>query len=213
MKGAFQAVYDGRAWQPQSSWKEHHPSMSQLKRWCFTSMSCTPSFRGCFSSCAQNSPSHGQEPPCNHTGHFFSPDYTPQPSWQIQCQGPTKPHTHLSPSRELPVLGEAEGKAAEDTRDQRTVSGHAGLFCQPASFLYHQVLSPAELPTHRSSHLIWTQPGLRRKDQGWYHFSTVGRLEQRTSSHRCRTCSLRTGKEDEARPGGPPTCNPIPRSS
>jgi len=26
-----------------------HPSMSQLKRWCFTSMSCTPSFSGCFS--------------------------------------------------------------------------------------------------------------------------------------------------------------------
>ena len=46
--------------------------------------------------------------------------------------------------------------------------------------------------THRSSHLIWTQPGLRRKDQGWYHFSTVGRLEQRTSSHRCSTCSLGT---------------------
>lgn len=26
-----------------------HPSMSQLKRWCFTSMSCTPSFSGFFS--------------------------------------------------------------------------------------------------------------------------------------------------------------------
>lgn len=50
--------------------------MSQLKRWCFTSMSCTPSFSGCFSSCAQNSPSHGQEPPWNHTGRFFSPDCT-----------------------------------------------------------------------------------------------------------------------------------------
>lgn len=152
----------------------------------------------------------------NHPGTTqvaSSAQIAPQPSWQIQCQGPTKPHTHLSPSRELPVLGETEGKAAEDARDQRTVSGHAGLFCQPASFLYHQVLSPAELPTHRSSHLIWTQPGLRRKDQGWYHFSTVGRLEQSTSSHRCRTCSLRTRKEDEAGPGGPPTCNPIPRSS
>lgn len=53
--------------------------------------------------------------------------------------------------------------------------------------------------TYRSSHLIWTQPGLRRKDQGWYHFSTVGRLEQRTSSHRCRTCSLgRRQQEDGA---------------
>lgn len=28
-----------------------HPSMSQLKRWCFTSMSCTPSFSGFFFSC------------------------------------------------------------------------------------------------------------------------------------------------------------------
>lgn len=26
-----------------------HPSISQLKRWCFTSMSCTPSFSGFFS--------------------------------------------------------------------------------------------------------------------------------------------------------------------
>lgn len=31
-----------------------HPSMSQLKRWCFTSMSCTPSFSGFFSfSCRE----------------------------------------------------------------------------------------------------------------------------------------------------------------
>lgn len=143
------------------------------------------------------------------TGHFFSPDCTtallanPMP-------GPTKPHTHLSLSGELPVLGEAEGKAAEDTGDQRTACAHAGLVCQPASLLYQQVLSPAELPTHRSSHLIWTQPGLRRKDQGWYHFSTVGRLEQSTSSHRCRTCSLRTSK-DEARAWRTSTSNnPFP---
>lgn len=54
--------------------------------------------------------------------------------------------------------------------------------------------------THRSSHLIWTQPGLRRKDQGWYHFSTVGRLEHSTSSHRCNTCSLGTGQEWAAPP-------------
>lgn len=33
-----------------------HPSMSQLKRWCFTSMSWTPSFRGFFSSCTQTAP-------------------------------------------------------------------------------------------------------------------------------------------------------------
>lgn len=32
------------------------PSMSQLKRWCFTSMSWTPSFRGFFSSCTQTAP-------------------------------------------------------------------------------------------------------------------------------------------------------------
>lgn len=30
-------------------WSGGHPSMSQLKRWCFTSMSCTPSFSGFFS--------------------------------------------------------------------------------------------------------------------------------------------------------------------
>lgn len=30
-------------------WGGGHPSMSQLKRWCFTSMSCTPSFSGFFS--------------------------------------------------------------------------------------------------------------------------------------------------------------------
>lgn len=45
--------------------------------------------------------------------------------------GPTKPHTHLSLSGELPVLGEAEGKTAEDTGDQRTACAHAGLICQP----------------------------------------------------------------------------------
>lgn len=47
--------------------------------------------------------------------------------------------------------------------------------------------------THLSSHLICTQPGLRRKDQGWNHFSTVCRLEHSTSSHKCSTCSLRRG--------------------
>lgn len=121
------------------------------------------------------------------------------PPGKSNARDQPSPYTYLSLNRELPVLGEAEGKAAEDARDQRTVSSHAGLFCQPTSSLHHQVLSPAELPTHRSSHLIWTQPGLRRKDQGWYHFSTVGKLEQSTSSHRCRTCSLRTSKKDEAR--------------
>lgn len=44
--------------------------------------------------------------------------------------------------------------------------------------------------THLSSHLICTQPGLRRNDQGWNHFSTVCRLEHSTSSHKCSTCSL-----------------------
>lgn len=42
-----------------------------------------------------------------------------------------------------------------------------------------------------SSHLICTQPGLRMKDQGWYHFSMSSRLEHRVSSHRWRICSLR----------------------
>lgn len=45
--------------------------------------------------------------------------------------------------------------------------------------------------THLSSHFICTQPGLRRNDQGWNHFSTVCRLEHSTSSHKCSTCSLR----------------------
>lgn len=58
-------------------------------------------------------------------------------------------------------------------------------------------------PPHRSSHLIWTQPGLRRKDHGWYHFSTVGRLEQSTSSHRCSTCSLGAGRGPAQRPAPP----------
>lgn len=34
---------------PGMGWVVGHPSMSQLKRWCFTSMSCTPSFSGFFS--------------------------------------------------------------------------------------------------------------------------------------------------------------------
>jgi len=47
-----------------------------------------------------------------------------------------------------------------------------------------------EAQSYLSSHFIWTQPGLRRKDQGWYHFSTALILEHNTSSHRCSTCSL-----------------------
>lgn len=39
---------------PGAQWGGGHPSMSQLKRWCFTSMSCTPSFSGFFSfSCRE----------------------------------------------------------------------------------------------------------------------------------------------------------------
>lgn len=41
-----------------------------------------------------------------------------------------------------------------------------------------------------SSHFIWTQPGLRMKDHGWYHFSITSTQEQRVSSHKCSTCSL-----------------------
>lgn len=44
--------------------------------------------------------------------------------------------------------------------------------------------------SHLSSHLICTHPGLRRNDQGWYHFSTAAMLEHSTSSQRCSTCSL-----------------------
>lgn len=42
-----------------------------------------------------------------------------------------------------------------------------------------------------SSHLIWTHPGLRRNDHGWYHFSTAAMLEHNTSNHKCSTCSLK----------------------
>lgn len=52
--------------------------------------------------------------------------------------------------------------------------------------------------THLSSHLICTQPGLRRNDQGWNHFSTVCRLEHSTSSHKCSTCSLQRWGRGEA---------------
>lgn len=38
-----------------------------------------------------------------------------------------------------------------------------------------------------SSHLIWTQPGERRKEEGRYHRSTTSTLEHRTSSHRWST--------------------------
>ncbi len=56
-----------------------------------------------------------------------------------------------------------------------------------------------EAQSYLSSHFIWTQPGLRRKDQGWYHFSTALILEHNTSSHRCSTCSLtHTGEESNA---------------
>lgn len=37
-----------------------HPSMSQLKRWCFTSMSCTPSFSGFFSFSCRTTQRRGQ---------------------------------------------------------------------------------------------------------------------------------------------------------
>ena len=113
-----------------------------------------------------------------------------------QPAGPeTNATTHLSPGRKLPVLGEAEGKAAEDAGGQETgeaVSCPQGGPPPPPPPWGQGSRGPA--PPHRSSHLIWTQPGLRRKDQGWYHFSTVARLEQSTSSHRCSTCSLGTGR-------------------
>ena len=48
----------------------------------------------------------------------------------------------------------------------------------------------ANLDRTRSSHLICTQPGLRRKDQGWYHFSMMPSQEHRHSSQRWSTCSL-----------------------
>lgn len=54
--------------------------------------------------------------------------------------------------------------------------------------------------SHLSSHLIWTHPGLRRKDQGWYHFSTAATLEHNTSSHRWSTCSLREEEEEHMKP-------------
>jgi len=48
--------------------------------------------------------------------------------------------------------------------------------------------------TDLSSHLICTQPGLRMKDHGWYHFSTTSTQEQSVSSQRCNTCSLQFQK-------------------
>lgn len=156
------------------------------------------------------------EQPQSWAGTTLEPQVTssaqiaPQPSWQIQCQD--QPN-HILTSL---LAGSSQSWERLKAKQQRTL----GTKEQPvltlgssASLLYQQVLSPAEPPTHRSSHLIWTQPGLRRKDQGWYHFSTVGRLEQSTSSHRCRTCSLRTSK-DEARAWRTSTSNnPFPGAS
>lgn len=91
-------------------------------------------------------------------------------------------------------IGSSQSWERLKAKQQRTLEGRKGKlsvtlrvssFCPPTR-------GPPEQDPHRSSHLIWTQPGLRRKDQGWYHFSTVGRLEQSTSNHRCRTCSLGT---------------------
>lgn len=95
------------------------------------------------------------EQPQSCTGTTLEPHRSLQPRLHLSPPGkgnardqPSHTHTYLSLSRKLPVLGEAEGKAAEDTRDQGTVSGHSGLFCPPTSLQSHQVPGPSELPTH-----------------------------------------------------------------
>lgn len=47
---------------PKMGWGVGHPSMSQLKRWCFTSMSCTPSFSGFFSFSCRTTQRAGSVP-------------------------------------------------------------------------------------------------------------------------------------------------------
>lgn len=201
-----------------------HPSMSQLKRWCFTSMSWTPSFKGFFSSCTR-------QPSCHRAGHTVrkpggrarvvltgsaSTQGPPEASATQKRLGEAAPGTDASlpqlpqsPGRQAPpptslFAGSSQSWERLNAKQQRTLEGEGGLSDAgraqpPPGWACRSPGSP-----HRSSHLIWTQPGLRRKDQGWYHFSTVGRLEQSTSSHRCSTCSLGAGRAPAQQPAPPP---------
>lgn len=85
-------------------------------------MSWTPSFRGFFSSCTDSpSPSRNarlgtrQGSPRGQGPEWSSPRALPQPptSQTRPHRGPN-PSAHLSLHRKFPVLGEAEGEAAED---------------------------------------------------------------------------------------------------
>ena len=65
------------------------------------------------------------------------------------------------------------------------------LFAENRHLLvFGNVKNKLKKPTHRSSHLICTQPGLRMNDHGWYHFSTTCAHEHSVSNHKCSTCSL-----------------------
>ena len=204
--------------------------MSQLKRWCFTSMSWTPSFKGFFSSCTRQPPCHscwahgeearwqGQGGRCRWRQHSGPPRGLSHPEMLGEAAPGTDaslPHPLQSPGRQAPLptslfAGSSQSWERLKAKQQRTLESEGGLSDagkaqpppgppSPPGWACRSPGSP-----HRSSHLIWTQPGLRRKDQGWYHFSTVGRLEQSTSSHRCSTCSLGAGRAPAQRPA-PPT--------
>lgn len=205
-----------------------HPSMSQLKRWCFTSISWTPSFRGFFSSCTQGQPltvtAHTAKkakvagPRLVLIDDAITQVVTPEGGPALATQktfGLICLHTHHSPFRRKAgcwaknqpptslFAGSSQSWERLKAKQQRTLEGRKGRLSVTLRLALSIPLPPGPLSLgsrspapeqgpHRSSHLIWTQPGLRKKDQGWYHFSTVGRLEQSTSSHRCRTCSLET---------------------
>ena len=127
------------------------------------------------------------------------------------------PHPPQSPGRQAPpptslFAGSSQSWERLKAKQQRTLEGEGGG-CQTLARLSPHPHTPCWAcrspgSPHRSSHLIWTQPGLRRKDQGWYHFSTVGRLEQSTSSHRCSTCSLGAGRAPAQRPVPPTSHRP-----
>ena len=185
-------------------------------------MSWTPSFRGFFSSCTRQPSCHGcwahsKEARWQRPGRSSQAvpalrapprPWPPGNAWGRQPLAPMPacPTCH-SPREGRPpptslFAGSSQSWERLNAKQQRTLEGGEAVRCW-------QGLSPPRRgcgspgPPHRSSHLIWTQPGLRRKDQGWYHLSTAGRLEQSTSSHRCSTCSLRAG-------GGVPAQRPAP---
>lgn len=127
---------------------ELQPSMSQLKRWCFTSMSWTPSFRGFFSSCTQTAPHrHGmhswgtQQGSPRWQGPEWSLPMTPAPRVPLgPCLGhpqvfeltrlhrpglprPTEDQTH--PPTSL-FTGSSQSWERLKAKQQRTLEGKEG---------------------------------------------------------------------------------------